>query len=434
MKPVFAVVGVLLLHGSLATLLIKGPTGPILEGEQITLECLYSDAEFNISQVHIEMFSKYTKQWRPFSQRFWCRGYGTEVRMTPDRLLMSVPYASTLYDGSYRCVSDGKNATTPDSCSQVLTIKVHYMGQLSMTREGYSRYLGLSEELKVRSGDDVVLKCSTSASETSIYTWSKNGSDWILPSSQLALMKVSSADGGRYTCTAQHPSVEALRKSRSISISVLPGETALLQVLFSRFCSAGSLLQVLFCRFCSPGSVLQVLFSRFSSPGSLLQVLFCRFSSPGSLLQVLFSRFSSPGSLLQVLFSRFCSAGSVLQVLFFRFCSPGSVLQVLFIIIFISNLLVVQVLQSPCDACLLMWSTGDAPWYHTSNGQVLLVTSVAAAFLLVFVVSVSVFLCSRAKGIKTAKGPIDDHSQKKPIYRTSAESLLSTTADKQPLV
>ncbi|XP_029695344.1 uncharacterized protein [Takifugu rubripes] len=299
MKPVFAVVGVLLLHGSLATLLIKGPTGPILEGEQITLECLYSDAEFNISQVHIEMFSKYTRQWRPFSQRFWCRGYGTEVRMTPDRLLMSVPYASTLYDGSYRCVSDGKNATTPDSCSQVLTIKVHYMGQLSMTREGYSRYLGLSEELKVRSGDDVVLKCSTSASETSIYTWSKNGSDWILPSSQLALMKVSSADGGRYTCTAQHPSVEALRKSRSISISVLPG---------------------------------------------------------------------------------------------------------------------------------------DAPWYHTSNGQVLLVTSVAAAFLLVFVVSVSVFLCSRAKGIKTAKGPIDDHSQKKPIYRTSAESLLSTSADKQPLV
>ncbi|XP_056879198.1 uncharacterized protein si:ch211-79k12.1 isoform X7 [Takifugu flavidus] len=420
MKPVFAVVGVLLLHGSLATLLIKGPTGPILEGEQITLECLYSDAEFNISQVHIEMFSKYTKQWRPFSQRFWCRGYGTEVRMTPDRLLMSVPYASTLYDGSYRCVSDGKNATTPDSCSQVLTIKVHYMGQLSMTREGYSRYLGLSEELKVRSGDDVVLKCSTSASETSIYTWSKNGSDWILPSSQLALMKVSSADGGRYTCTAQHPSVEALRKSRSISISVLPGETALLQVLFSRFSS--------------PGSVLQVLFSRFSSPGSLLQVLFSRFCSAGSLLQVLFSRFSSPGSVLQVLFSRFCSAGSVLQVLFFRFCSPGSVLQVLFIIIFISNLLVVQVLQSPCDACLLMWSTGDAPWYHTSNGQVLLVTSVAAAFLLVFVVSVSVFLCSRAKGIKTAKGPIDDHSQKKPIYRTSAESLLSTTADKQPLV
>lgn len=41
-----------------ATLLIKGPTKPILEGDPITLECLYSDSEFNISQVHIEMFSK----------------------------------------------------------------------------------------------------------------------------------------------------------------------------------------------------------------------------------------------------------------------------------------------------------------------------------------------------------------------------------------
>lgn len=43
--------------------------------------------------------------------------------MTPDRLLMAVPHASSLYDGSYRCVS--KNGTAPDNSSQVLTIKVH---------------------------------------------------------------------------------------------------------------------------------------------------------------------------------------------------------------------------------------------------------------------------------------------------------------------
>lgn len=41
-----------------ATLLIKGPTEPVLEGESVTLECLYSDSEFNISQVHFEIFSK----------------------------------------------------------------------------------------------------------------------------------------------------------------------------------------------------------------------------------------------------------------------------------------------------------------------------------------------------------------------------------------
>lgn len=41
-----------------ATLLIKGPTQPVLEGQAVTLECLYSDAEFNISQVRFEVFSK----------------------------------------------------------------------------------------------------------------------------------------------------------------------------------------------------------------------------------------------------------------------------------------------------------------------------------------------------------------------------------------
>ena len=44
-----------------ATLLIKGPTEPILEGESITLECLISDSELNISQVHFEIFSKVSR-------------------------------------------------------------------------------------------------------------------------------------------------------------------------------------------------------------------------------------------------------------------------------------------------------------------------------------------------------------------------------------
>lgn len=41
-----------------ATLLIKGPTQPVLEGQAVTLECRYSDSEFNISQVRFEVFSK----------------------------------------------------------------------------------------------------------------------------------------------------------------------------------------------------------------------------------------------------------------------------------------------------------------------------------------------------------------------------------------
>lgn len=48
------------------------------------------------------------------------------------------------------------------------------MGELSLSREGYSSYLGIPQELKVRLGDEVVLKCSASSSEEPSYFWNKN--------------------------------------------------------------------------------------------------------------------------------------------------------------------------------------------------------------------------------------------------------------------
>lgn len=47
------------------------------------------------------------------------------------------------------------------------------MRELSLSREGYSSYLGVSQELKVRVGDEVVLKCSASSSEEPSYFWNK---------------------------------------------------------------------------------------------------------------------------------------------------------------------------------------------------------------------------------------------------------------------
>ncbi|XP_041799018.1 peroxidasin [Chelmon rostratus] len=300
MKVLVVVAAVALIHGSYATLLIKGPTEPLLEGEAITLECLYKDSEFNISQVHFEIFSKYMQGWRPVRswERSWCY-YSMQIAKTADSLALFIPRAGRFFEGPYRCVSDAENVTAPDNSSQVLAIKVHYMEEPSLSREGYSSYLGVPQELKVRLGDDVVLKCSASSSEEPSYSWNKNGDDWILPSSKLTLKKVSATDEGQYTCMAEHPTVESLSKRRTISITVLPE---------------------------------------------------------------------------------------------------------------------------------------DAPWYESSNGRLMLMTSAAAVSLLVFILSMSVFLCRRAKRGKTSKGPIDDRSQKKPIYKTSVESLSSTCGDKQPLV
>ncbi|KAF3839360.1 hypothetical protein F7725_018077 [Dissostichus mawsoni] len=288
---------VALIHGSYATLLIKGPTKPVLEGESVTLECLYSDSEANISQVHFEKFDEYMQKWLPVRERFWC--INPKPVMQSDHLTLTLPHPGRFNEGSYRCVSNTENVTEQERSSEPLTFKVYYMGELLLTRAGFTSYLGVSTELKVRLGDEVVLKCSAGSSEEPTYYWSKDGDDWILPSSTLTLRKMTAADEGQYTCVAEHPSVETLSKKRTIGITVLPE---------------------------------------------------------------------------------------------------------------------------------------DARWYESSDGQLILMISAAAVALLVFLLSMSVFLCRRAKQAKTSKGPIDDRSQKKPIYKTSVESLPSTCADKQPLV
>ncbi|XP_034409053.1 basement membrane-specific heparan sulfate proteoglycan core protein [Cyclopterus lumpus] len=300
MKVLLVAALVALILGSSATLLIKGPSQPVLEGESITLECLSSDSELNISQVHFEVFSQYLQLWRRVWERSWCYSL-MRMERTAHSLVMSIPHAGKFSEGPYRCVSDGDNGTATDIISSpLLNFKVHYMGELSLTREGYtSSYLGVPQELKVRLGDAVVLRCSSSSSEEPSYFWSRDGDDWILPSSTLTLRKISAMDEGQYTCMAEHPSVESLSKNRTISITVL---------------------------------------------------------------------------------------------------------------------------------------SKDAPWYQSSNGRFMLMTSAAALSLLVFVLATSVFLCRRAKRATTCKGPIDDRSQKKPIYKVSVESLPSTCADKQPLV
>ncbi|XP_028986037.1 uncharacterized protein si:ch211-79k12.1 [Betta splendens] len=293
---------VALIHGSNAALLIKGPTEPVLEGQSVTIECRYANSEFNISEVQFQMLYKSSDRWHQIYgeynfRRTWCY-YSMRVMQTEDSLVLTIPYAGRYNSGPYRCVSSAENVTAPDNASEPLGFKVHYMAELSLSREGYRCLLGAPKELRVRQGDDVVLECSAASSEEPKYFWFKEGSDWILPSPKLTLKKVTASDQGQYTCSAEH-SVQSLSKKRSISITVLPE---------------------------------------------------------------------------------------------------------------------------------------NAPWYQTSSGRLVLSTSLAAVALALFIITMTVFLCRRAKRARTSKGPIDDRSQKKPIYKSSVDSLPSTSGDKQPLV
>uniref|UniRef100_A0A8C6TI60 Ig-like domain-containing protein n=1 Tax=Neogobius melanostomus TaxID=47308 RepID=A0A8C6TI60_9GOBI len=301
MKTLLAALVIALVHCGSATLVIKGPTSPVLEGESVTVECLLQDSEYNISDVRFEYFNKFKKAWTGVRERFsWC-GFGRlPIERTEDRITLTIPYAASYYDG-FRCVTEGINGTAPDHMSEPLNFMVHYLRGPQLSRDGYSRYYGFPQVLSVRAGADVTVNCSATSSEEPSISWYKEGSDWILPSSVLTLEKVSTMDEGQYTCSVQHPTIPSLSKTHSFNITVL---------------------------------------------------------------------------------------------------------------------------------------SEQASWYQTSDGLIVLTTVVAMmSCLLVMILAVSVFLCRRAKKIRTSKGPIDDHSQKKPIYKSSTESVPITCGDdKQPLV
>ncbi|XP_066539164.1 uncharacterized protein si:ch211-79k12.1 [Hoplias malabaricus] len=295
-----------LLRSGDASLLVKGPAGPVLEGDQVTLECVDTESEFNMSLVHFEKLSRHMKTWYrldvdDYSYYFRrCFYYDVDVRRENGRLLINLPRIQMWSAGPYRCVVDNATEAMINS-TMTYTIPVQYMREVSVYRSGlgsFTRYFTSLQDLRVSLGDDVELECSTSASETPQYFWSKEGEDWIVPSNKLKLEQVRDLDSGKYTCMAQHPSVESLSKKRTISLTVMPE---------------------------------------------------------------------------------------------------------------------------------------DASWYETTTGRIALMASAAGVALLLVILSMTAFLCRSARQRK-GKGPIDDHSQKKPIYRSSIESLSSTTGDKQPLV
>ncbi|XP_028678459.1 LOW QUALITY PROTEIN: basal cell adhesion molecule [Erpetoichthys calabaricus] len=70
-------------------------------------------------------------------------------------------------------------------------------------------------------------------------------------------------------------------------------------------------------------------------------------------------------------------------------------------------------------------------WLGPDQMNLILMTAVPAGVLLLIILILAVYLSKRKAPI--VKGPIDDHSQKKPIYTGSQESLPSA-GDTQPLV
>ncbi|XP_041082359.1 hemicentin-2-like [Polyodon spathula] len=217
MKWVLGVVllGSLHLASGKLSLVLKSPeAGPVLEGQSITLECL-SDEDSDMSAYHFEKYAKFMDSW------FAVDG---SVNRSAGRLQLQIPEIQSWNAGLFRCVQN--NGTKQDSMSNSLSVLVHYLRNVSLFEDSsfYSHYSKQLNVLTVAPGGAVEVECSASASESPLYSWSKEGDDWVEVSNKLNIQNVREEDAGNYTCTVQHPSVPSLSRTHSLQLLVVPDE------------------------------------------------------------------------------------------------------------------------------------------------------------------------------------------------------------------
>uniref|UniRef100_A0A8C5SAD3 Ig-like domain-containing protein n=1 Tax=Laticauda laticaudata TaxID=8630 RepID=A0A8C5SAD3_LATLA len=192
--------------------------GPILEGNNVTLECFINYGE-NVSDFTFQKYSKWLRSWISLdeSHNLRCWFYDITVNNDNGRLLLTISDIQSWHAGPYRCTS--LNATDNTSISDELDLQMEYLHKV-FVRNSNSWCGTVGDSISVLEDDNLQLQCSADASQTPHYEWIREGDDWILPSGSLTLYKVTREQAGIYTCQAHHPTLPQLTKSRSIRLLV----------------------------------------------------------------------------------------------------------------------------------------------------------------------------------------------------------------------
>ncbi|XP_062995991.1 basal cell adhesion molecule-like [Elgaria multicarinata webbii] len=193
--------------------------GPILEGSNVTLECLSDEDGENLTGFTFQKYSKWLHTWISLDKtsELRCWFYDVNIRHDDGRLLLTIPDVQSWHSGPYRCASS--NATGNASVSNELNLQMEYLRSIHFSRA--NTWCGtVGGSLTVLEGEDVKLYCGADASQTPRYQWSREGDDWIVASSSLNLVKVNHEQAGTYICQAQHPTLPQLAQSKSIRLFV----------------------------------------------------------------------------------------------------------------------------------------------------------------------------------------------------------------------
>uniref|UniRef100_U3FZD0 Ig-like domain-containing protein n=1 Tax=Micrurus fulvius TaxID=8637 RepID=U3FZD0_MICFL len=192
--------------------------GPILEGNNVTLECLISYGD-NVSDFTFQKYSKWLRSWISLNESHDLRCWFYDVAVSYDygRLLLTISDIQLWHTGPYRCTS--LNTTDNATISDELDLQMEYLYNVLVTNS--NSWCGtVGDSITVLEGDTLQLQCSAGASQTPHYEWIREGADWILPSGSLTLYKITQEEAGTYTCQAKHPTVPQLTKSKSIHLLV----------------------------------------------------------------------------------------------------------------------------------------------------------------------------------------------------------------------
>ncbi|XP_067316915.1 sialic acid-binding Ig-like lectin 10 [Anolis sagrei] len=193
-------------------ILLRDPEGgsPILEGSNVTLECLSEEEEG--AGLSFQKYDQRRRAWLPLP----AQPGGVSVRQESGRLVLSIRGAQDGHRGAYRCLATGSPA------SAQFDLRVEYLHSIFLSRRGTScGTVGDSEPF--REGEDLKLSCLAKASQEPLYEWSREGQDWVVASSLLVIRRAGREHAGTYTCRARHPSLAQLQKSCSLRMVLSKG-------------------------------------------------------------------------------------------------------------------------------------------------------------------------------------------------------------------
>ncbi|XP_053308442.1 uncharacterized protein LOC128470585 [Spea bombifrons] len=197
---------------------ISGPDFPVLEGEDVVLEC-YGEDVSDLEGLAFQKYMRWMNTWMDLDAGRYlrCWYYNLNVTRSEDRLLLQINYVSDWQSGPYRCVKYG-NQSDETLVSENITIPVYYLRDVYLQRSKAWNPT-VPDVLLVEEGSDVDIKCSASSSQEPVYEW--GFSDYMIPSDTLSLTNVGLEDSGRYTCVARHPEMFDLMSTKSFQLQVV---------------------------------------------------------------------------------------------------------------------------------------------------------------------------------------------------------------------